>query len=151
MDLLDWLQSTTGLPRLNLYRLQFATSWEPSTNDTARRTADGKVLWHFTMSLDGFVAGPGHDMGWMTDFAYREGLVEEYTSTTGAIIGGRSGWDGIVDGTRPYGGGWKGPIFVLTHHPEGANDPMAGKVVGGHDQHGRPPSQPASGREGGAF
>lgn len=89
-------------------------------NDTARRTADGKVLWHFTMSLDGFVAGPGHDMGWMTDFAYREGLVEEYTSTTGAIIGGRSGWDGIVDGARPYGGGWKGPIFVLTHHPEDA-------------------------------
>jgi hypothetical protein len=26
--------------------------------DTEPQTADGKVLWHFTMSLDGFVAGP---------------------------------------------------------------------------------------------
>jgi hypothetical protein len=26
--------------------------------DMERQTAAGKVLWHFTMSLDGFVAGP---------------------------------------------------------------------------------------------
>jgi hypothetical protein len=26
-------------------------------NDTGPQTASGKVLWHFTMSLDGFVAG----------------------------------------------------------------------------------------------
>ena len=25
-----------------------------------------KVLWHFLTTLDGFVAGPNHDMGWMT-------------------------------------------------------------------------------------
>jgi hypothetical protein len=25
--------------------------------DTGRQNAAGKVLWHFTMSLDGFVAG----------------------------------------------------------------------------------------------
>ena len=24
-----------------------------------------KVLWHITMSLDGFVAGPGDDMSWL--------------------------------------------------------------------------------------
>jgi hypothetical protein len=30
------------------------------------QTAAGKVLWHFTMSLDGFVAGPNHGMDWMT-------------------------------------------------------------------------------------
>ena len=29
------------------------------------QTAGGKVLWHFTMPLDGFVAGPGHTMDWM--------------------------------------------------------------------------------------
>jgi hypothetical protein len=34
--------------------------------DTKPRTAAGKVLWHFTMSLDGFVAGPNHAMDWMT-------------------------------------------------------------------------------------
>lgn len=26
--------------------------------DTEPQTAAGKVLWHFAMSLDGFVAGP---------------------------------------------------------------------------------------------
>ena len=35
-------------------------------SDTERQTAGGKVLWHFTMSLDGFVAGPDHAMDWMT-------------------------------------------------------------------------------------
>jgi dihydrofolate reductase len=31
--------------------------------DTERQTAGGKVLWHFTTSLDGFVAGPNHRIG----------------------------------------------------------------------------------------
>ncbi|MEV0644943.1 dihydrofolate reductase family protein [Phytomonospora sp. NPDC050363] len=88
-------------------------------DDTDPRTAEGKVLMHFTMSLDGFVAGPGHDMGWMTgDMTARPGLVEEYTSTTGAVLGGRSGYDALP-GARPYGD-WDGPVFVLTHHPEDA-------------------------------
>lgn len=34
--------------------------------DTGPQTAGGNVLWHFTMSLDGFVAGPNHEMDWMT-------------------------------------------------------------------------------------
>jgi dihydrofolate reductase len=80
----------------------------------------GQVLWHFTMSLDGFVAGPGHSMDWMTGFTFRPGLVDDYVTTTGAVLGGRDGWDMAVDGNRPYGGAWDGPIFVLTHHPEDA-------------------------------
>lgn len=84
------------------------------------QTADGKVLWHFTMTLDGFVAGPDHDMGWMTGLSFRDGLVDEYVQTTGAVLGGRDGWDRAVDDSRPYGGAWDGPIFVLTHHPEDA-------------------------------
>ena len=93
--------------------------------DTARQAAAGKVLWHFTMSLDGFVAGPGHTMDWMAGVSFRPGLVDEYVETTGAVLGGRAGWDSIVDGSRPYGGAWDGPIFVLTHHPEDAR-PAAG-------------------------
>jgi dihydrofolate reductase len=88
--------------------------------DTQPQTASGKVLWHFTMSLDGFVAGPNHAMGWMTGFTFRPGLVDEYVKTTGAVLGGRDGWDAAVGGHRPYGGAWEGPIFVLTHHPEDA-------------------------------
>jgi hypothetical protein len=30
--------------------------------DTTPQTADGKVLMQFSMSLDGYVAGPGHTM-----------------------------------------------------------------------------------------
>jgi dihydrofolate reductase len=88
-------------------------------NDTGPRTADGKVLWHFAMSLDGFVAGPNHEMDWMTGFSVRPGLHDEYIQTTGAVLGGRDGWEVIAD-ARPYGGAWDGPIFVLTHHPEDA-------------------------------
>jgi riboflavin biosynthesis pyrimidine reductase len=71
--------------------------------DTKRQTASGKVLWHFTMSIDGFVAGPEHQMDWMSGVSFRPGLVDEYVQTTGAILGGRSGWDQAIDGSRPYG------------------------------------------------
>jgi dihydrofolate reductase len=84
------------------------------------QTANGKVLWHFTMSLDGFVAGPGHTMDWMTGTTFRPSLVDEYAKTTGAVLGGRDGWDAFPDPSGIYGGAWKGPLFVLTHHPEDA-------------------------------
>jgi dihydrofolate reductase len=91
-------------------------------NDTEPQTASGKVLWHFAMSLDGFVAGPNHSMDWMSaGISFRPGLVQEYVETTGAMLAGRDGWDGAIDGGRPYGGSWDGPIFVLTHHPEDAS------------------------------
>lgn len=84
------------------------------------QTADGKVLWHFTMSLDGFVAGPGHGMDWMAGATFRPGLVDEYVATTGAVLGGRDGWDAFPDAESVYGGAFRGPVFVLTHHPEDA-------------------------------
>ncbi len=84
------------------------------------QTAAGKVLWHFSMSLDGFIAGPGHSMEWMSGFTGRDGIVEEYVATTGAILGGRDGWDAFPDVSTTYGGLWHGHTFVLTHHPEDA-------------------------------
>ncbi|MEU7141776.1 dihydrofolate reductase family protein [Nocardia sp. NPDC046473] len=87
--------------------------------DTEPQIADGKVLWHFTMSLDGFVAGPNNELDWLTGFSFRPGLIGEYVETPGAVLGGRKGWDAAGD-NRPYGGAWHGPIFVLTHHPEDA-------------------------------
>jgi dihydrofolate reductase len=90
-------------------------------DDTTRQTAAGKVLWHFTMSLDGFVAGPDHSMDWMAGFSNRPDLIDEYVETTGAVLGGRDGWDMAAGtGSRPYGVAWEGPLFVLTHHPEDA-------------------------------
>ena len=51
----------------------------------------------------------------------RPGLLEEYVETTGAVLGGRRGWDeAVATGSSTYGGAWSGPVFVLTHHPEEA-------------------------------
>ncbi|HEX5859241.1 MAG TPA: dihydrofolate reductase family protein, partial [Microbacterium sp.] len=88
--------------------------------DTEPQVAAGKVLWHFTMSLDGFVAGPNHSMDWMSGTTSRDGLADEYVETTGAILGGRDGFDAFPDADAAYGGAWKGREFVLTHHPEDA-------------------------------
>jgi hypothetical protein len=46
-------------------------------NGTTPQTAAGKVLFHFAMSLDGFVAGPDNEMGWMTGVSVRPGLHQE--------------------------------------------------------------------------
>jgi dihydrofolate reductase len=88
--------------------------------DPEPQTAAGKVLFHFLTSLDGFVAGPGHTMDFMDRTTVREGLIQEYIETTGAILAGRDGYDSAIGDARPYGGVWQGPIFVLTHHPEDA-------------------------------
>ncbi|WP_020661932.1 dihydrofolate reductase family protein [Amycolatopsis benzoatilytica] len=86
----------------------------------------GKVLWHVAMSLDGFVAGEGHAMDWMSGVNVAPGVHEAAIARIGAILGGRRGFDAAVAkapgqvGKQPYGGGWTGPIFVLTHHPDDA-------------------------------
>ena len=86
---------------------------------TEPQTAGGKVLLHFTMSLDGFVAGPEP----------RDGLDDRYLRPSGPDRGVRrrppapcwaAATVGTRDDSRPYGGAWDGPIFVLTHHPEDA-------------------------------
>ncbi len=89
----------------------------------------GKVLWHFVMSLDGFIAGPGQDaLGWMDGVAFRPGVSEEYAGRIGAVLGGRRGWDAYPNSSSPYGGAMGGPVFVLTHHPE---DAKADEATGG--------------------
>jgi len=97
--------------------------------EPAPQTAEGKVLWHFTMSLDGFVAGPGHTMDWMAGLTTgRPDIIDEYVATTGAVLGGRDGFDAFPDASTVYGGRWSGPVFVLTHHPEDA-PPSEGTTI----------------------
>ena len=88
--------------------------------DLPLRTASGKVCLHFAISVDGYVAGPGHSMDFLSGATNRPGLVEEYVETTGAVLAGRDGFDSAIGDARPYGGAWQEPIFVLTHHPEDA-------------------------------
>lgn len=93
----------------------------------------GKVAWGFTCSIDGFIAGPGHDMSWMSAAeSLADGTIERMAGEVAVIISGRDGYDAAQSqrGDRdeltsePYGGAWSGTEFVLTHRPEElADDP----------------------------
>jgi dihydrofolate reductase len=82
------------------------------------------MLYSATMSLDGFIAGPGGDMSWLTEDLGINPLVGELTQRVGALLVGRGTFGGDdpykgIEGKegKPFGGGWSGPQFVLTHHP----------------------------------
>ena len=82
---------------------------------------EGTVLVHRTMSLDGFIAGPEHEMDWIFEHTAPDGA-REVMLATGAIVAGRRSWavgerDAGKPSQGPYGGAWSGPIFVLTHEP----------------------------------
>ncbi|GAA1999862.1 dihydrofolate reductase family protein [Catenulispora subtropica] len=85
----------------------------------------GKVLWHTTMSLDGYIAGPGGTMDWMRGFSGPSPQTfQDIIASTGAALAGRNSYDsGANAGQKVYGGALKGPVFVLTHNPPEAGDP----------------------------
>jgi dihydrofolate reductase len=94
-------------------------------------SAMGLVLWHVTMSLDGFIAGPGDAMEWVFENPEPNALAEEVVETTGALVVGRRTYE-VEDRYRGgfYGGGWSGPFFVLTHEPpEEVPEWMTGEFV----------------------
>jgi dihydrofolate reductase len=91
---------------------------------------DGRVIWHTTMSLDGFVAGPDDSMDW----AFGVGLGpsaagSEIIGSTGAILAGRRWYDLSLAREKwaPYGGAWHGAVLVLSHRP--AAQPTGGGAV----------------------
>ncbi len=90
----------------------------------------GKVIWHVTMSLDGFIAGCDDAMDW----AYGAGPNEtaaDVIRTTGALVVGRRTYE-VEDRDRGgfYGGAWTGPFFVLTHDaPDAVPEWMTGTFV----------------------
>lgn len=91
----------------------------------------GAVLWHITMSLDGFIAGPGDAMDWVFEHPAPNETASEIIETTGALVVGRRTYE-VEDSQRGgfYGGNWSGPYFVLTHHPpESRPDWMTGTFV----------------------
>jgi dihydrofolate reductase len=92
-------------------------------------TVMGKLLYSVTMSLDGFIAGPGGDMSWLTEFLGPNPLVDDVIGQIGALLVGNRTYRGDVPhkGTeaegKPFGGGWDGPQFVVTHHVPPAAPP----------------------------
>jgi dihydrofolate reductase len=78
-----------------------------------------RVRWHTMMSLDGYIAGPGDDMQWVFGVDGGAGkTAQEVVRATGALLVGRRTQD-VEDRLQPgfYGGAFRGPFFVLRHHP----------------------------------
>ncbi|TWD79130.1 dihydrofolate reductase [Kribbella amoyensis] len=88
-----------------------------------------KLLYSVTMSLDGYIAGPGGDMSWMTEFFAPNPMIGELIPDIGALLVGRTTYDGDdphkddEGAGKAFGGGWEGPQYVVTHRvPEQAPD-----------------------------
>jgi len=97
----------------------------------AYRGPVSSLQYQCTMSLDGFIAGPGGDLGWLARYAVAgNATAEQLMRATGALLVGRRTFGGgdPLEGTEragePYGGGWTGRQFVLTHRVPG--DPVPG-------------------------
>jgi dihydrofolate reductase len=85
----------------------------------------GQVLWHVTMSLDGFIAGPRDDMTWLAGYLGPNPTADEVLAQIGALLmGDRTYQIAKTEEGKPYGGAWTGPQFVLSHHPP--KNPPAG-------------------------
>src|SRR6266536_456773 len=82
----------------------------------------GKVLYSVTMALDGVNAGHGGDMSWGTEHHGPNPTVDEVIGKIGALLvanrtsRGDDPYKGTTTEGKPFGGGWTGPQFVLTHH-----------------------------------
>ena len=94
----------------------------------------GKVVVNRSMSLDGFIAGPGDAMDWIFDFMAPDEFPEIAAATGAMLVGRRT--DEVGDrmdannerGAASSGEGYpfSGPVFVLTHRPP---DPPAPEVT----------------------
>ena len=76
----------------------------------------GKVVVNRSVSVDGFIAGPGDAMDWVLEYV-KEDRFPEVMAATGAMLVGRRTHDvsrGMSAADTDYDGG---PVFVLTHRP----------------------------------
>ena len=89
---------------------------------------DSKLLYSASMSLDGFIAGPGGDMSWLTPHLGSGPSLDELIAEIGSLLIGRRTFGGDdpnagTDKEGPFGGRWRGQSVVLTHDPRRAVAP----------------------------
>ncbi|GAA2793799.1 dihydrofolate reductase family protein [Kribbella solani] len=88
-----------------------------------------KVLYSVTMSVDGFIAGPGGDMQWMRPYLGPNPEVDALIPRIGSLLVGRRSHDGDdphkgeTGEGEAFGGGWSGPMYVVTHRVPDAPEP----------------------------
>jgi dihydrofolate reductase len=101
-------------------------------------TGNGKVVVNRSMSLDGYIAGPGHAMDWIFDFVAPDEF-PEIAAATGAMLIGRRTYEvaNRMDADRERGSApsdetypFSGPVFVLTHRPPEPPDPEVTFLTG---------------------
>ena len=96
-------------------------------------TSTGKVIVNRSMSLDGFIAGPGDAMDWIFDFVAPDDLAE-IAAATGAMLIGRRTWEvgARMEADEPGSADYpfSGPMFVLTHEPPEPPDPEVTILTG---------------------
>jgi dihydrofolate reductase len=89
----------------------------------------GNVLYSAAMSLDGFIAGAGGDMSWLSAYLGPNPEVDQFTDKIGALLVGRRTFGGddpykdTENEGKAFGGAWSGPQFVLTHRAPAAPAP----------------------------
>lgn len=86
------------------------------------------LLYSATMSLDGFIAGPGGDQSWMTPYLGPNPMADELIGDIGALLVGARTFGGDdpnrgTDKEGAFSGQWHGPQVVLTHNPPAAPPP----------------------------
>jgi dihydrofolate reductase len=113
------------------------------------------TISHHTISLDGFVAGPGDSIDWAFAFGEPTSLGEETMRRIGAIVAGRrwyelakERWNG-VDGV--YGGQWDGQVFVLTHRKADEGEARITFALGGLEEAVGAANESAGGKDVGIF
>ncbi len=95
---------------------------------------NGKVVVNRSMSLDGFIAGPGDAMDWIFDFVAPDEF-PEIAAATGAMLSGRRTYDvgqKMEQAGERRGGEYpfSGPLFVLTHEAPDPPDPAITFLAG---------------------
>jgi dihydrofolate reductase len=107
-------------------------------SDTGAGT--GKVVVNRSISLDGFIAGPGDAMDWIFNFVVpTPAWLAEIAAATGAMLIGRrtvevgermaaNNEPGTESGDEGYP--FSGPMFVLTHRPPDPPDPDVTYLTG---------------------
>src|ERR1700737_3911559 len=95
----------------------------PLQSRLAEQAARAKGLYSAAMSLDGFIARPGGDASWMTEYLGPNATVDELVPRIGSLLVGNRTYRGddpykdTEKEGKAFGGAWEGPQFVLTHHP----------------------------------
>ena len=95
-----------------------------------------KLLYSATMSLDGFIAGAGGDMQWLTKhLAEPNPEAASLMDDIGALLVGANTNSGDdpnagTDKEGAFGGEYSGPVVVLTHHPPEDGDADRGAAQG---------------------